>query len=154
MKVNHFKGRKVVGGKAQGQALVSQEPICFLGGIDVKTGQVTEVGHAIEGKNIAGRVLIFPTGKGSTGGSYLIFESVENGVGPCAIVNRAAEQVTAIGCIIAEIPMIDRVEPDPLAFIQDGDWVEVDADAGTLRILSSKEVSGLPEPALDEAAVS
>jgi predicted aconitase with swiveling domain len=154
MKVDQFKGRKVVGGKARGQALVSQEPICFLGGIDVKTGQVTEVGHSIEGKNIAGKVLVFPTGKGSTGGSYLILESVENGVGPCAIVNCAAEQVTAIGCIIAEIPMMDRVEPDPLAFIRDGDWVEVDADAGTLRILSSKEVSDLSEPALDEAAVS
>jgi predicted aconitase with swiveling domain len=152
MKVDQFKGRKVVGGKARGQALVSPEPICFLGGIDVKTGQVTEVGHSIEGKNIAGKVLVFPTGKGSTGGSYLIFESVENGVGPCAIVNRAVEQVTAIGCIIAEIPMMDRVDPDPIDFIRDGDWVEVDADAGTLRILNEDEARDLPESALQQAA--
>lgn len=154
MNINQFKGRKVVGGKVRGQALVSPEPICFLGGIDVKTGRFTEVGHPLEGKNIAGKVLIFPIGKGSTGGSYLIFESVENGVGPCAIVNRTAEQVTAIGCIIAEIPMLDRVEPDPIASIHDGDWVEVDADAGTLRILSANEVAELTEPALQEAAIS
>jgi predicted aconitase with swiveling domain len=153
MKVDQFKGRKIVGGKARGQALVSPEPICFLGGIDVKTGQVTEVGHSLEGKNIAGKVLIFPTGKGSTGGSYLIFESVENGVGPCAIVNRTAEQVTAIGCIIAEIPMMDRVEPDPIVSIHDGDWVEVDADAGILRILNENEVRDLSESALQAAAV-
>jgi predicted aconitase with swiveling domain len=133
-----FKGRKVVGGKARGEALVSKEPICFLGGIDVKTGRVTEVGHPLEGKNIAGKVLVFPTGKGSTGGSYLIFESVENGVGPCAMVNRAVEQVTAIGCIIAEIPMMDRVVPDPIELIKDGDLLEVDADAGTITTIVKK----------------
>jgi predicted aconitase with swiveling domain len=136
--VDILKGRKVVGGKAKGEALVSKEPICFLGGIDVKTGRVTEVGHPLEGKNIAGKVLVFPTGKGSTGGSYLIFESVENGVGPCAMVNRAVEQVTAIGCIIAEIPMMDQVNPDPIELIQDGDLLEVDADAGTIKIVQHR----------------
>lgn len=134
--VNVFKGRKVVGGKATGEALVTREPICFLGGIDVKTGRVTEVGHPLEGKNIAGKVLIFPTGKGSTGGSYLIFEAAENGVGPCAMINKSVEQVTAIGCIIAEIPMVDQVDPDPVECISDGDLVEVDADAGIIRLVS------------------
>lgn len=133
--VDAFKGRKVVGGKATGEALVSSEPICFLGGIDVKTGRVTEVGHPLEGKNIAGKVLVFPTGKGSTGGSYLIYEAAENGVGPCAMINRAVEQVTAIGCIIAEIPMMDRVDPDPIENIRDGDVVKVDADAGTIELV-------------------
>lgn len=133
--VTLFKGRKVVGGKARGEALVSKAPICFLGGIDVKTGRVTEVGHPLEGKNIAGKVLVFPTGKGSTGGSYLIFEAAENGVGPCAMINRAIEQVTAIGCIIAEIPVLDRVDPDPIEGIKDGDLVEVDADSGLITIV-------------------
>lgn len=131
-----LRGRKVVGGKARGEALVSSEPICFLGGIDVKTGRVTEVGHPLEGANIAGKVLVFPTGKGSTGGSYLIFESVENGVGPCAMLNRAVEQVTAVGCIIADIPMMDRIEPDPIAHIHNGDLLEVDADKGVITILN------------------
>jgi predicted aconitase with swiveling domain len=135
--VNVFKGRKVVGGKAKGEALVSKEPICFLGGIDVKTGRVTEVGHPLEGKNIAGKVLIFPTGKGSTGGSYLIFEAAENGVGPCAMINRSVEQVTVIGCIIAEIPMIDNVDPDPIKLIKDGDIIEVNADEGIITVLSN-----------------
>jgi len=134
--MNVFKGRKVVGGTARGEALVTKEPICFLGGIDVKTGKVTEVGHPLEGKNIAGKVLVFPTGKGSTGGSYLIFEASENGVGPCAMINRNVEQVTVIGCIIAEIPMIDKIEPDPIEFIKDGDLLEVNADEGIITILA------------------
>lgn len=134
---NVIRGRKVVGGKARGVALVSPEPICFLGGIDVKTGKVTEVGHPLEGKSIAGKVLVFPTGKGSTGGSYLIYEAAANGVGPCAMINRLAEPVTAIGCIIAEIPMVDSLTVDPVNTIKDGDYVEVDADAGIVKILGA-----------------
>lgn len=130
-------GRKVVGGKATGTALVSSEPICFLGGIDVKTGMVTEVGHPLYGQCIAGKVLIFPTGKGSTGGSYLIYEAVNNGVGPCAMINRAVEQVTVIGCIISEIPMLDRVDSDPITTIKTGDVVEVNADDGLIKVVSA-----------------
>lgn len=129
-------GRKVVGGKASGPALVTDEPICFLGGVDVTTGIITEVGHPLKGKCIAGKVLVFPTGKGSTGGSYLIFEAASNGVGPCAMINRNVEQVTAIGCIIAEIPMVDKFDSDPIANIKDGDMVEVDADTGVVSITS------------------
>jgi predicted aconitase with swiveling domain len=129
--------RKVVGGKTRGPALVTAEPICFLGGVDVKTGVITEVGHPLKGKSIAGKVLVFPTGKGSTGGSYLIYEAVSNGVGPCAMINRNVEQVTAIGCIISEIPMVDKCDCDPITAIKDGDIVEVDADAGIVKITSA-----------------
>lgn len=125
-----------MGGTVRGEALVSSEPICFLGGIDVKTGRVTEVGHPLEGRNITGKVLVFPTGKGSTGGSYLLYEAVENGVGPRAMINRTIEQVTAIGAIISEIPVLDCVDPDPIQTIKDGDLLEVDADAGRITILS------------------
>ncbi len=130
-------GRKVVGGKSRGAALVTSEPICFLGGVDVTTGIITEVGHPLKGKSIAGKVLVFPTGKGSTGGSYLIYEAVNNGVGPCAMINRNVEQVTAIGCIIAEIPMVDKLDCDPVTAIKDGDIVEIDADAGIVKVTSA-----------------
>ena len=129
-----LRGRKVVGGKSKGVALVTAEPICFLGGVDVKTGIITEVGHPLKGKCMAGKVLVFPTGKGSTGGSYLIYETVNNGVGPCAMINRSVEQVTAIGCIIAEVPMVDNVQPDAIETIKDGDIVEVNADDGIITI--------------------
>jgi predicted aconitase with swiveling domain len=105
-----------------------------LGGVDVKTGTITEVGHPLYGKSIAGKVLVFPTGKGSTGGSYLIYEATANGVGPCAMINRNIEQVTAVGCIISDIPVIDRPEQDPISSIKDDDFVEVDADSGMIRV--------------------
>jgi predicted aconitase with swiveling domain len=130
-----IKGRKVTGGKARGIALVCSEPICYLGGIDVKTGMVTEVGHQLQGQSIAGKVLVFPTGKGSTGGSYLIYEATMNGKGPVAMINMAVEQVTAIGCIMAEVPLVDRPDVNVCEVIKSGMTVEVDADAGLITII-------------------
>ncbi len=129
-----YKARKIVGGRATGEALVSREPVCFLGGVDVKTGLFTERRHPLTGKCIAGRVLIFPIGKGSTGGSYLLYEATLNGVAPVAFVNLKADPVTVVGCIISELPMVDQVQGDILSQVQDGDTVEVDADAGLIRV--------------------
>ena len=130
-----FKARKVVGGKARGPALVSREPVCFLGGVDTKTGLFTEKDHPLEGSNIAGKVLVFPIGKGSTGGAYLLYEMVLNGVAPVAIVNLKAEPITAVGCIVSEVPMVDQPDTDLFEAIQTGDLVEVDADAGVVAVI-------------------
>lgn len=131
-----YKARPLVKGKAIGEALVSPEPICFVGGIDVETGVFTEKGHPLYGQCGKGKILVFPTGKGSTGGSYVLYEAVENGAGPVAIVNREMEQVTVVGCIIAKIPMVDHMEADPTQVIHTGDMVEVDATNGTVKVIS------------------
>lgn len=135
MKEITLKGHTVVGGKAEGEALVSPEPICFLGGVNPESGMLTEKGHALEGKYMKDKILVFPTGKGSTGGSYLIYETSSNGVGPRAILNCKAEAVTTIGAIISEIPMLDRLEPDPIREIRNGDYLVVDADLGTVKVI-------------------
>lgn len=127
-------GRKVVKGKARGEALVTREPISFLGGVDPSTGDVTEKGHELEGCNVTGKILIYPTGKGSTGGSYCIYDMAHRKTAPAALINIEAEPVTAIGAILGNIPMIDHVEPNPLDVIKTGDLVDVDADAGIIRV--------------------
>ena len=129
-----FHGRKVVGGRASGKALVSSEPVCFLGGVQIDSGIVTEKGHTLEGESLKDRVLVFPIGKGSTGGAYLIYATVKNGKGPCAVINAKADPVTVTGCILAGVPMMVDLDPDPIAGIATGDWVEVDADAGVIRV--------------------
>ena len=110
-----LKGRVVTGrgkGTIRGTALVTTEPICFLGGVDVKTGNITEQGHPLYGACMKDTVLVFPTGKGSTGGSYLIYDTIMNGNGPKCMLNLEVEQVTAIGCIMGEMPPIDRRDGD------------------------------------------
>lgn len=122
-------GRGISPGRAVGLALVSAEPIGFYGGVDAGTGVVIERGHPLEGQCVAGRVLVFPCGKGSTVGSYVIYGLAKNGVAPAAIVNAETEVIVATGAILADIPCLDGVD---LSAMRDGDRYEVDADSGTV----------------------
>ncbi|MBN1659560.1 MAG: DUF126 domain-containing protein [Anaerolineae bacterium] len=116
-------GRAIKAGSATGLALVSTEPIGFLGGVDPDTGLVVEPGHPLEGESIAGRVLVFPTGKGSTVGSYTLYRLARAGLAPAAIVNAQSEPIVAVGAIMAGIPMVDQVD---ITLIQTGDHVHID----------------------------
>lgn len=120
-----LKGRIIRNGTAEGIALVSPEPIGFLGGIDPLTGIVVEPGHSLEGECIAGRVLVFPTGKGSTVGSYTVYRMARAGTAPLAIVNTESEAIVAVGAIISDIPMVDQVD---ILRIRTGDQVRVVGD--------------------------
>ena len=104
-----WRGRTIYAGAAEGEALVTSMGISFFGGVDPETGVVVERGHEMEGQSIAGVVLIFPSGKGSTVGSYTLYRLKHNGLAPAAIINAACETITAVGCIIAEIPCVDQV---------------------------------------------
>lgn len=117
-----IRARVVRAGHASGRALVSAVPIGFLGGVDPDTGVVIESGHPLEGKSVAGHVLVFPSGKGSTVGSYTLYRLARNGLAPAAIINAQADPVVAVGAIIAEIPMVDQVE---ISVIHTGDCVLV-----------------------------
>ena len=130
-----LKGHKVARGKAEGKALVSGSPISFFGSIDTRTGVVVEKGHELEGVSIAGSILVFPVGKGSTAGSYRLYELSYFKKAPKAIINRRADPVVAVGAIIGNIPMVDRLEADPLEIIKTGDLVEVDADRGIVKVI-------------------
>ncbi len=134
----HLSVRVVNSGRAAGLALVSEEPLGFLGGVDPDTGVVIELGHPLEGQSVAGRVLVFPTGKGSTVGSYTLYRLARNGLSPAAIVNAEADPVVAVGAGISDIPMVDQVD---LSRIQTGDWVEI---GGDVLIVSPSCANSLP----------
>ena len=127
-----MNGRIISPGKARAEAIVSTEPIGFYGGIDAKTGIVIEKGHQLEGQCITGKVLVFPCGKGSTVGSYVIYGLKKNGVGPAAIVNAETETIVATGVILADIPCVDGIDIEQ---IKSGDMLNIDADAGTVEIV-------------------
>ena len=126
-----MKGRMISLGKAKGEAIVSREPIGFYGGIDPKTGVVIEKGHELEGKCVKDKVLVFPQGKGSTVGSYVIYGLKKNDVAPVAIVNKETETIVATGVILAGIPCVDEIDIDK---IKTGDKLVVDADEATVEI--------------------
>lgn len=130
-----LKGRKVVGGYAEGEALVSADPVSFYGGVDPETGVVVEPGHAVEGERITGKVFVFPTGKGSTVGSYVIYRMSKLGTAPAALVNSETEAIIATGCVISGIPLVDKLDRDPLLEIKSGDLLRVSADEGVVEVV-------------------
>jgi len=120
-----LRGRAIKSGTAEGIALVSPEPIGFLGGVDPETGIVVEPGHPLEGQCVTGRVLVFPSGKGSTVGSYTLYRMARSGTAPAAIVNAESETIVAVGAIIGNIAMVDQID---IAQIRTGDRVRVTGD--------------------------
>jgi predicted aconitase with swiveling domain len=132
-----LKGRKVVPGHARGEAVVSAEPVSFIGGVDPLTGVVTEPGHPLEGVCLAGKVLVYPTGKGSTGGSYRIYDMAVHRTGPIAFVQLQSEPIATIGAIMGNMPVVDCLDRNPIEVIATGDTVEVDGDRG-LVIVTAK----------------
>ena len=103
-------GRKIYKGIVKAEALVTREGISFYGGVDPDNGKIVEVGHDLEGKSITGKVLVFPTGKGSTVGSYTMYRMMKNKTAPAAIINERVDTIIAVGCIISEIPCIDKID--------------------------------------------
>lgn len=128
-----FKGRKIYQGEAQGEALATSMGISFFGGVDPETGVVVEKGHQLQGQSISGKVLVFPTGKGSTVGSYTLYRLKQAGKAPLAIVNTECETITAVGCIISEIPCVDQI---PIERIESGQILNVDGERGIVTILN------------------
>lgn len=129
-------GRCIVPGVAEGEALVTSQTMGFNFGVDSERGCVIEHGHELEGQCLKDKVLIFPNGKGSTGGSFVIYSIVRAGNGPCAIINVESEAIIALGAIMAGIPMLDRLDRNPLTAVSSGDRVRVNSREGTLEILA------------------
>ena len=118
-----LRGRVIRRGRAEGEALVSQQAISFFGGVDPESGVIIEAGHELVGKSITDKILVFPRGKGSTVGSYTLYRLRRKGLAPAGIINAQSEAIVAVGAIIADIPMVDRLD---IAQIRTGDAVIIE----------------------------
>ena len=129
-----YKCRSIVRGSGAGEAVVSKDAMCFYL-TDPKTGVVIERNHAIQGKSIAHKILVVQSGKGSSvvqvDGFYKLWVK---GNLPAAIIVREAEPVIVSSAVVVGSTMVDRLEADPFEAIEDGDYVEVDADAQEVRV--------------------
>ncbi|MFX1324523.1 MAG: DUF126 domain-containing protein [Promethearchaeota archaeon] len=124
-------GRKIYKGIVEAEAIVTKDGISFYGGVDPDTGKVVEVGHELEGQSISGKILVFPTGKGSTVGSYTMYRMKRNNTAPLAIVNAQIDTIIAVGCIISEIPCVDKID---ISQIKTGQHLVVNGMEGTVEV--------------------
>ncbi len=94
-------GRTLVAGRARGIALVLDEPLSFWGGLDPSTGVLIDTHHPQHGENVTVRVLVMPSGRGSSSSSYVLAEAIRAGTAPAAIVLREPDEIVALGAIVA-----------------------------------------------------
>lgn len=124
-------GRKIFKGKATGEALVTKDGISFYGGVDPDTGIIVEKGHELENVSINDKILVFPSGKGSTVGSYVIYQMAKTGKGPKALILKDCEAIVAVGCIIGEIPCVDQID---ISKITTGMNISINADEASVEV--------------------
>jgi predicted aconitase with swiveling domain len=128
-----LRGRAIVAGTTEGEALVSRTPFSFFLGVNTDTGVIIEEGHEHQGKTIAGKVLVYPFGKGSSGDCLRLWRCANNNVAPVAIINAKADSIHVQGAIIANIPMVCELDLDPVESIESGDYVRIDGGIITVE---------------------
>ena len=135
-------GRKVVGGVAEGEALVTNDRISGWGGIDPRTGTIIETRHELRGVSFAGKVLVFPGAKGSSGWSNQFHLARLNHAAPLAMLFNEMTTKIALGAVVTRAPAMTDFDRDPLEVIETGDWVKVDADRGVVEITKKEALPG------------
>jgi hypothetical protein len=129
-----LRGRKVVGGCAEGEALVTHDTISGWGGVNPMTGTIIETRHELRGVSFKDKILVCPGAKGSSGWSSVFHMTRLAGTAPKALVFNEMTTKIALGAVVMRIPSITDLDRDPLELIETGDWVKVDADRGIVEI--------------------
>jgi predicted aconitase with swiveling domain len=129
-----LKGRKVVGGRVAGEALVTRQTISGWGGVNPMKGTVIETHHELRDQTFKDKVLVFPGAKGSSGWSVAFHLARLAGTAPKALVFNEMTTKVALGAVVMRVPSVTDLDRDPLELIDTGDWVVVDGDAGTVEI--------------------
>jgi uncharacterized protein len=131
-------GRGIVGGCAEGEALVTHETISGWGGIDPMSGTIIETRHELRGQSFKDKVLVFPGAKGSSGWSNAFHMTRLTGSAPVAMVFNQMTTKIALGAVVTRVPAVTELDQDPLSVIETGDWVKVDGDHGWVEVIKKR----------------
>ncbi len=135
-----IKGRKVVGGVAEGEALVTRDTISGWGGINPRDGSIIEMRHELRGQSFKDKILLFPGAKGSSGWSHYFHMARLSGAAPKAMLFTTMTTKIALGAVVTRAPAMTDFDVDPFGVIQTGDWVKVDADRGVVEVTKRAKV--------------
>lgn len=133
-----LKGHTIKAGKVEGEAIVTTMPFSFVGELDPLTGTVGAT-HELAGQNIAGKILVFPTGKGSTGGGIIAHYAKMLGAAPAGMICVEAEPVIALIAIMNDIPTVDKLDRNPLEAIETGDHIKLEASEGIAEVVKKRK---------------
>jgi predicted aconitase with swiveling domain len=133
-------GRKVVGGTAEGEALVTKENFSGFGGLDRITGEIIDEKHPLFGRRIGRKILIMNGAKGSSSFSTHFHHVRINNAGPLAILYNVTTSKMVMGAIVSHVPAMTAFDLNPLDVVETGDWVRIDADKGIVEVI--KKIKG------------
>jgi predicted aconitase with swiveling domain len=137
-----LRGRKVVGGRAEGEALVTRQTIPGWGGVNPMRGVITEMQHELRGQSFKDKVLVCRGAKGSSGWSAMYHTTRLAGTAPKALVFNEMTTKIALGAVVMRVPSVTDLDRDPLEVIETGDWVKVDADRGVVEVIKREPQPG------------
>lgn len=129
-----LKGRGASKGVAEGEALLTHDAISFLSDISITEGIITNPQSKCKGQSVSGKILIFPTGRGSTADPYGFYMLKKAGKAPKGVVNIEANPTTVAGAIISNTPMVYKLDKNPIDIIETGDHVLVDGNEGVVIV--------------------
>lgn len=138
-----LRGRRVVGGCAEGEALVTHETISGWGGIDPMTGTIIETRHELRGQSFKDKVLVLPGAKGSSGWSAAFHMTRLTNSAPKAMIFNIMTTKMALGAVVTRAPSVTDLDQDPLTVIETGDWVKVDGDRGIVEVTKKNRALGI-----------
>jgi len=144
-----LKGRGLVDGVAEGEALVSKESLVWSHGVDPTNGNIDDVRVDVYGQCVKEKVLIYPLGKGSTSGATWMLETTRCGNAPKAIINCETELIILAGALLSEalyhvcIPVVDQFNQNPAEVIGTGDWVKIDGAKGIVEVTKKEHRSNV-----------
>ena len=130
-----LKGHTINRGKAEGEAIVTSTPFSFAGEFDPSTGRISAPTQELFGQSLVDKIFVCPTGKGSSGAPSVSWQAKRDGKAPKAIICVEAEPVIAIAAITADIPMMDKLDRNPLRVIKTGDYIKIDATEGIVEVI-------------------
>ena len=143
---NMIQGHPLVPGEAQGEALVSSEPLSFWGGYDQHSGEIIDRRHELSGQIAAARVLAIPSSRGSSTTTAVLLEAARNGTAPAAILTSGADAFFALASIVADelyarsLPVV-ALQPRDFASLRSGQWINVQTN-GSLIVHTSRPDQG------------
>ena len=129
-----IRGRKVVGGTTEGEALVTRQTISGWGGVNPQKGEIIETRHELRGRSFAGKILVFPGAKGSSGWSAMFHTTRLTGKAPIGMLYNVTTTKAALGAVVMRVPTMTDFDSDPLDLIETGDWVRIDADIARVSV--------------------
>ena len=132
-RIQTIRGKRIVGGKAAGQAVVSNSSLCFRSEFNPVTGEVIDSGHPLHGRTLTNKILVIPSTKGSSGNPMFVRIAALEGKSPLVMINTEIEPLIVLACIVNHIPLM-QIDKKDFDIIQDGTWIEVDTESEIVGI--------------------